>query len=87
MLGIIAIEEFVQSLSAQSRPNVDASDAVLLSQFLSDEQLLELWLRNCAAMVFEEVLGDSLAPSDLQELKRVMFQEFYRLELGGRARA
>ena len=87
MIGIRAIEEVVQTLSAQPRPTVDASDAEFLRQFLSEEELLELWLRNYAAMVFEEVLGGSLAPSDLQELKRVMFQEMYRLSLGVRARA
>ena len=87
MTGIRAIEQVVQSLSAQPRPTPDASDAEFLSKFLSEEQLLELLLRNYAAMVFEEVLAGSLAPSDLQELKRVMFQEFYRLSLGARARA
>ena len=75
MIGIRAIEEVVQTLSAQPRPTVDASDAEFLRQFLSEEQLLELWLRNCAAMVFEEVLGGSLAPSDLQELKRSCFKK------------
>lgn len=54
---------------------------------LSDEQLQELWLRNGAEMMFEEVLGDSLAPSDLQELKRAMFQRMYLLTFGIRERA
>ena len=58
-----------------------------MCHLLSDEQLQELWLRNGAETVFEEVLGGSLAPSDLQELKRVMFHEMYRLTFGVRARA
>lgn len=87
MIGIRAIEEVVQSLSAQPRPTVDLSEADPVCHLLSDEQLQELWLRNGAEMVFEEVLEASLAPSDLQELKRVMFQKLYRLTFGIRARA
>ena len=87
MIGIRAIEEVLQSLSAQSRPTVDLSEADPVCHLLSDEQLQELWLRNGAEMVFEEVLKASLAPSDLQELKRVMFQKLYRLTFGVRGRA
>lgn len=58
-----------------------------MCHLLSDEQLQELWLRNGAEMMFEEVLGDSLAPSDLQELKRAMFQRMYLLTFGIRERA
>ena len=87
MIGIRAIEEVVQSLSARPRPAVDLSEADPVCHLLSDEQLQELWLRNGAEMVFEEVLEASLAPSDLQELKRVMFQKLYRLTFGIRARA
>ena len=86
MIGIRAIEEAVQSLSAHPRPTLDASEAGPVCHLLSDEQLQELWLRNGAEMMFEDVLGDLLAPSDLQELKRVMFQKFYLLTFGIRAR-
>ena len=58
-----------------------------MCRLLSDEQLQELWLRNEAEMVFDEVLGDSLAPADLQELKRAMFQNMYLLTFGIRERA
>ena len=58
-----------------------------MCHLLSDEQLEELWLRNGAEMMFEEVLGDSLAPADLQELKRAMFQKMYLLTFGIRERA
>ena len=58
-----------------------------MCRLLSDEQLQELWLRNEAEMVFEEVLRDSLTPADLQELKRAMFQNMYLLTFGIRERA
>lgn len=87
MIGIRAIEEAVQSLSAQPRPTVDISEADPVCRFLSEEQLQELWLRNGAEMMFEEVLGGSLAPADLQELKRAMFQKMYLLTFGIRKRA
>lgn len=87
MIGIRAIEEVVQSLSTQSRPTVDLSAADPVCHLLSDEQLQELWLRNGAEMMFEEVLGDSLAPSDLEELKRAMFHKMYLLTFGIRERA
>ena len=87
MIGIRAIEEAVQSLSTQPRPTVDISEADPVCRLLSEEQLQELWLRNGAEMMFEEVLGGSLAPSDLQGLKRAMFQEFYLLTFGIRKRA
>ena len=87
MIGIRAIEEVVQSLSAQPRPTLDASEADPVCHLLSDEQLQELWLRNGAEMMFDEVLGDALTPLDLQELKRVMFQKMFLLTFGIRARA
>lgn len=82
MIGIRALEEVVQSLSTQPRPTVDLSEADPVCYLLSDEQLQELWLRNSAEMMFEEVLGGSLAPTDLQELKRAMFQKLYLLTFG-----
>ena len=87
MIGIRAVKGVVQSLSTQRRPTLDASEADPVCGLLSDEQLQELWLRNEAEMVFEEVLGDSLASADLQELKRAMFQKMYLLTFGIRERA
>ena len=87
MIGIEAIEEVVQSLSTQPRPTVDLSEADPVCRLLSDEQLQELWLRNEAEIVFEEVLGDLLAPADLQELKRAMFERMYLRTFGIRERA
>ena len=74
-------------MSTQPRPAVDVSEADPACCLLSDEQLQELWLRNGAEMVFEEVLGDSLAPADLQELKRAMFERMYLRTFGIRERA
>ena len=87
MIGIRAIEEVLQTLSTQPCPALEAFETHPVCNLLSDEQLRELWLRNCAETVFEEVLKGSLAPSDLRELKRVMFQSLYRPKFGARVRA
>ena len=87
MIGVRAIEEVVQLLSTQPRPIVDLSEADPVCRLLLDEQLQELWLRNEAKMVFEKVLKDSLAPADLQELKRAMFEMIYLPTFGIRERA
>ncbi len=87
MIGIKVIEEEVQFLSSNVRPNLETFNADPVYHLLPDEQLQELWLRNGIEIVFEEVLRDFLAPSDLQELKRAMFQSLYRPNFGGRVRA
>lgn len=53
-------------------------------QFLSEEQIQELWTRNAIEISFEEFLKHRLTISEMEALKRVMFKHLYRSDFGGR---
>ena len=54
---------------------------------VSEEQLLELWMRRGMETRFDELLGDELGGEELRGLKDVFFQSLYRSEFGGRIRS
>ena len=41
-------------------------------------------MRTMAEKTFEELIGNTLGQTELRELKRVLFQDLYRLELRSR---
>lgn len=53
---------------------------------LSDEQLLELWMRQGVEKRFDALLNDKLGREEMQALKDVFFQHLYPSEFGGRMR-
>ena len=51
---------------------------------LSNDQVKEISMRTMAETTFEGLVGNALGQTELQELKRVLFQDMYRLELRSR---
>lgn len=51
---------------------------------LSNDQVKEICMRTMAEKTFEELIGNTLGQTELRELKRVLFQDLYRLELRSR---
>lgn len=78
------MENDAQSLATQPRPGRDASGQDFLSRILSDEQKLEIWLRQDIEMGFDELLKDGLGREELRALKDVFFRLIYRSDLGSR---
>ena len=59
----------------------------LLYRAVSDEQMLEIWMRRGAETGFGALLQGELRAKELRGLKDVLFQHFSRLEFGGRIRS
>lgn len=58
----------------------------ILYGYLSNDQVKELCMRTMAEATFEGCVGSALGQTELQELKRVLFQDLYRLEFRSRVR-
>lgn len=78
------MENDAQRLANQPRPGRDASGQDFLSRILSDEQKLEIRLRQVIEMRFDELLKDELGGEELRALKDVFFRLIYRSDLGSR---
>lgn len=78
------VENAAQWLATQPRPERDASGQDILSRILSDEQKLEIGLRQVIEMDFNELLKDELGGKELRALKDVFFRLMYRSDLGSR---
>lgn len=57
-----------------------------LYRVLSDEQMLEVWMRQGAGMGFDALLQNELCGEELRALKDMFFQLLYPGEFGGRIR-
>ena len=53
---------------------------------LSEEQMLEIWMRQGVEIGFDALLGEELGGDELQALRDVFFQLLYRPEFGDRMR-
>ena len=84
--GIAAVEDAARRLATLPRPGREAMGQGSLYRLVSQEQLLEIWMRHGAEIGFDELLKDELGGEELRALKEVFFQFLYRLEIGGRMR-
>ena len=57
-----------------------------LYRVLSDERILEIWMRKGAERWFDELLEDELGSEELHALKNVFFHHLYRPDFGDRIR-
>ena len=57
-----------------------------LYRVLSEEQMLEIWMRQGVELGFDALLGEELGRDELRALKDVIFQLLYRPEFGDRIR-
>lgn len=57
-----------------------------LYRTLSEEQMLEIWMRQGVEIGFDALLGEELGREELRALRDVFFQLLYRAEFGGRIR-
>ena len=57
-----------------------------LYRVLSDEQMLELWIRQGVEERFERLLQYKVADEELRALKNLFFRFLYRTEFGERLR-
>lgn len=84
--GISAVEDSAKWLATQPRPRQEAMGPVSLYRILSEEQVLEIWMRNGVEIGFDALLGEKLDSEVLRALREVFFQLLYRLKFGDRIR-
>ena len=61
-------------------------DEASLYRTLTEEQLLEIWMRQGVEIGFDALLGEELGREELRALKNVFFHLLYRPEFGDRIR-
>ena len=61
-------------------------DRASIYRTLSEEQMLEIWMRQGVEIGFEALLGEELGRDELRALRDVFFQLLYRPEVGDRMR-